>query len=60
MTAHFLERLDMPPAEKRPPYDERLAQIIEHLAQIAVEVRRLADETAKVAQAAHGPYGGQA
>lgn len=50
----------MPPAEKKPPYDERLAQIIEHLAQIAVEVRRLADETAKVAQAAHGPYGGQA
>jgi hypothetical protein len=44
--------------EKRPPYDERLAQIIEQLALIKLEIQRLADETAKLAAAAHGPFGG--
>jgi hypothetical protein len=44
--------------EKRPPYDDRLAQIIDQLALITQEIRRLADELAKVAAAAHGPYGG--
>ena len=57
MSAHFAERAENMP-EKRPPYDERLAQIIEQLALITREIRRLADETAKVAAAAHGPYGG--
>jgi prefoldin subunit 5 len=44
--------------EKKPPYDDRLAQIIDQLALITQEIRRLADELAKVAAAAHGPYGG--
>jgi hypothetical protein len=44
--------------EKKPPYDERLAQIIEQLALITREIQRLADETAKLAAAAHGPFGG--
>ena len=57
MSAHFAERAENM-REKRPPYDERLAQIIEQLAQITREIQRLADETAKVARAAHGPFGG--
>jgi prefoldin subunit 5 len=44
--------------EKKPRYDERLAQIIDQLALMTQEIRRLADEMAKVAAAAHGPYGG--
>jgi hypothetical protein len=44
--------------EKRPPYDERLAQIIEQLAQITRQIQRLADEAAKIVEIAHGPYGG--
>ena len=45
-------------SEKKPLHDELSAQIIEQLAQITREIRRLADELAKVAAAAHGPYGG--
>ena len=57
MSAHFAERAEAMP-ERKPPYDERLAQIMEQLALITLELRRLADETAKVAAAAHGPFGG--
>jgi hypothetical protein len=44
--------------EKKPRYDERLAEIIEQLALITHEMRRLADEAAKIVEIAHGPYGG--
>jgi hypothetical protein len=44
--------------EKKPRYDERLAEIIEQLALITREMRRLADEAAKIVEIAHGPYGG--
>jgi hypothetical protein len=57
MSAHFAERAENM-REKKPPYDDRLAQIIDQLALITQEIRRLADELAKVAAAAHGPYGG--
>jgi hypothetical protein len=44
--------------EKKPRYDERLAQIIDQLALMTQEIRRLADEAAKIVEIAHGPYGG--
>jgi hypothetical protein len=57
MSAHFAERAENM-REKKPRYDERLAEIIEQLALITREMRRLADEAAKIVEIAHGPYGG--
>ena len=57
MSQYFAERAENM-SEKKPLHDELSAQIIEQLAQITREIRRLADELAKVAAAAHGPYGG--
>ena len=57
MSHYFAERAENM-SEKKPLHDELSAQIIEQLAQITREIRRLADELAKVAAAAHGPYGG--